>query len=443
MLDDVGGYYRFPTIRDDTVVFVSEDDLWTVPASGGVARRLTSGLGSASDPAISPNRNWIAFSGREEGPAEVFVMPFEGGQPRRVTFVGTAAIVVGWSPRGEIVYASDSGQPFQRITRLFAVSPEGGEPRELPTGPAVFISYGPGAGSVIARPSVEAAYWKRYRGGTTGDLWVDPNGDGDWRRLIKVQGNPSRPIWIGDRIYFISDHDGIGNLYSCDLYGRGLRQHTKHDDFYVRAASSDGKRIVYHAGADLFVFDPSDDHTRKIEVRYYSPRTQRNRKFIDAGKYLESYAPHPEGHMLALTTRGKIAAMGNWDGPVQQMGEPHAGRYRLARWLNDGKRIVAVSDAEGSEGLVILHMDALEAPERVTGMDLSRIVSMKVAPHADQVAIANVKNELILVDLPTKQWRVLDRSEYAPLWGFSRLAGWEMDRVRMVRHTAHVDHQAG
>src|SRR6266536_3260750 len=369
MPDGIGGYYRFPTIRDETVVFVSEDDLWTVSASGGIARRLTSGLGTASHPAISPDGNWIAFSGREEGPAEVFIMPFEGGQPRRVTFVGTAAIVVGWTPQGEVVYASDSGQPFLRMMRLFAVSREGGEPRELPTGPGVFISYGPGGGCVIARPSVEAAYWKRYRGGTTGDLWVDPTGDGDWRRLVKVQGNPSRPLWIRDRIYFISDHDGVGNLYSCDPYGQGLRQHTKHDDFYVRGAGSDGKRIVYHAGADLFGCDPSDDETRKIEVRYHSSRTQRNRKFIDAAKYLESYAPHSQGHMLALTTRGKIVAMGNFDGPAQQTGEPHAGRYRLARWLNDGKRIVAVSDAEGSEGLVILHMDALKAPERVTEMD--------------------------------------------------------------------------
>src|ERR671910_3288028 len=92
-MDQVGGYYRFPTIYEQTVVFVSEDDLWTAPARGGVVRRLTSGLGSASHPVISPDGDRIAFSGREEGPAEVFVMPFDGGQPRRVTFVGTPALV--------------------------------------------------------------------------------------------------------------------------------------------------------------------------------------------------------------------------------------------------------------------------------------------------------------------------------------------------------------
>ena len=171
--DEGSGYYRFPAIHEHTLVFVSEDDLWTVPASGGVARRLTSGLGTASNPVISPTGDRIAFSGREEGPAEVFVMPFEGGPPRRVTFVGTAAMVVGWTPRGDIIYASDSGQPFLRMMRLFSVSPESGLSSELPTGPAVFISYGSSGGCVIARPSVEAAYWKRYRGGTTGDLWID------------------------------------------------------------------------------------------------------------------------------------------------------------------------------------------------------------------------------------------------------------------------------
>src|SRR5438094_9092328 len=111
--------------------------------------------------------------------------------------------------------------------------------------------------------------------------------------------------------------------------------------------------------------------------------------------------------------------MGNWDGPVQQLGEPHAGRYRLARWLNDGRRIVAVSDAEGCEGLVILHTDEIKAPEHVTGMDLTRVVSMKVAPKVDQVAIATVKNEVVLVDLPAKEWRGGGRPAHAHVWGLS------------------------
>src|SRR5439155_7462784 len=151
-----------------------------------------------------------------------------------------------------------------------------------------------------------------------------PVGDGDWRRLIKLQGNPSRPMWIAGRIYFISDHGGVGNLYSCDPSGQNLRQHTEHDDFYVRGAGCDGKRIVYHAGADLFVFDPTDDQSRKLEVRYHSPRTQRNRKFIETDKYLESYAPHSQGHLLAADD----AREDRGDG---QLGRSSAAARRAAR----------------------------------------------------------------------------------------------------------------
>ena len=103
------------------------------------------------------------------------------------------------------------------------------------------------------------------------------------------------------------------------------------------------------------MFDPEANKTSRVDIRYHSPRTQRNRKFIDAARYLESYSPHPKGHMVALNTRGKIATLGNFDGAVQQIGEPNSGRYRLASWLHDGKRIVAVNDSEGRESLVVLN----------------------------------------------------------------------------------------
>src|SRR5204862_7520334 len=117
---------------------------------------------------------------------------------------------------------------------------------------------------------------------------------------------------------FLSDHEGVGNLYSCTTDGKELRRESKRDDFYARDAATDGKRIVYHAGADLYLFDPATGSDTKINVEYASPRTQRNRKFIDAAKYLESYALHPKGHVLAVTTRGRIATLGNWDGAGRQ-----------------------------------------------------------------------------------------------------------------------------
>jgi tricorn protease len=413
------GYYRFPTIFNDTVAFSSEDDLWCVPAGGGEARRLTSGLGSALHPAYSRDGKWLAFSGREEGPLEVFVMPADGGQPKRLTYLSAMFCdVVGWTNDGRIVFASTCAQPFNGMRTLFAVSPEGGTPEKLPTGPATYSSFGPAGETVIQRPSVEAAYWKRYHGGTAGDIWIDPTNSGAWRRLIKLEGNPSRPLWIGRRIYFISDHEGVGNLYSCTTAGQELTRHTDHRDFYVRNAATDGRRIVYHAGADLYLFDPDSNRAAKISVRYHSPRTQRNRKFIDAARWLESYAPHPQGHLLALTTRGKVVSMGNFDGPAQQLGEPNAGRYRLATWLHDGRRIVAVNDAEGRETLVVLDTSGLDAPIFLNGIDVSRVVGMKASPKSDQVLLSNVRNEIILVDLSTKQTKVIDRSEHSFIFGF-------------------------
>lgn len=414
------GYYRYPTIHQDTVVFVCEDDLWTVPASGGIARRLTSNPGQISHPALSPDGDWLAFTGRDEGHAEVYCMPAAGGPARRLTYLGADSQVIGWSPDGQsIIFASNAAQFFFRLYNLYALPREGGEPDRLPTGLAVSVSFGPNGGLVIGRNTTDLAHWKRYRGGRTGDLWIDPTGKGAWRRLIRLEGNVAKPLWVGERIYFVSDHEGIGNLYSCLPSGEDLRRHTHHAEYYVRQPATDGRRIVYHAGADLFVYDPADDEASPLAFEFHSPRVQRNRKFVDAARYLQDYSLHPEGHSVAITSRGQFFTMANWEKAVISHGEPNGVRYRLATWLHDGERLVVVSDAAGEERLEIHWADASRDPDRLDDLDTGRPVNLVTSPTKAQVALSNHRHELLLVDLEARTLQVLDRSRYNRIQGLS------------------------
>jgi tricorn protease len=419
-----------------------------VPATGGVARRLTTNLGISSHPALSPDGRQVAFIGREEGEAEVYVMPTAGGLARRLTYLGSFTMVLGWTPGGRIVIASDAGQPFSSLTMLYTVEPESGELERLPYGPAQAVSFGPAGQVVLGRRAADNARWKRYRGGQMGDIWIDPAGQGNFKRLLKkLNGNLVSPMWLGGRIYFLSDHEGISNIYSCTPQGKDLQRHTHHEPFYVRQPDTDGQRIVYRVGADLFLFDPAregagESVVQPIRIDYHSPRVQRNRKFVNAEEYLEYYRLHPAGHSLALTVRGHAFAMANWDGATFQYGQSRGVRYRLPEWLNDGKRLVMLSDASGEEVLEI-HPDAsLPAMdsklERLEGLDLGRALALKLSPRADALVLTNHRLELIYVDLAAKTSKVLDRSKHGQLSGID----WSLDG-KWVAYGFPTSHHTG
>ncbi|MBI3273153.1 MAG: PDZ domain-containing protein [Planctomycetes bacterium] len=419
------GYYRHATIHGDSIAFVCEDDLWTVPVTGGLARRLTTSPGMVSFPAYSPDGRQLAFTGRDDGPAEVYVMDAEGGPLRRLTWLGSMTQVVGWSPDGaELLFASDWRQPFRGYMHLHALPAAGGEPRALRHGPARAIARQPdGPGVVIGRNSGDPARWKRYRGGTAGTLWVDRRGDGSFAPLVPLKGNLASPMWLGPRIYFLSDHEGFANLYSSTPTGRDLRRHTHHEDFFARFPSTDGRRIAYQAGADLHVFDSADGTTRKVDVRLRSSRSERGRKFVSAGRHLEGFDLHPAGHSIACVSRGGAFSMPLWEGAPRRQGAPSKSRFRLLKWLPDGKRAVAVSDEGGEEGLVVFPAGAGEAPRRLPG-DFARPIDLAVAPAGpDRVALANQRQEVLLVDLASGQARVIEKSE----WGRIEGLAWSPD----------------
>ncbi|MDX9976169.1 MAG: peptidase, partial [FCB group bacterium] len=420
----IPGYYRYPTIHKDTVVFVCEDDLWAVSTEGGLAWRLTASLGAVSGPCYSPDGKWLAFAGRDEGPWEIYVMPAEGGEVRRLTYQGSQAAVAGWTPDGAyIVYASNTPEHGGRSRWLWRISPEGGAPERLAYGKTNHVSFGPEGGIVIGRNTGDPATWKRYRGGTAGQLWIDRIGDGKFEPLVPCEGNLTAPMWIGDRIYLISDHEGIGNLYSCTAAGEDLCRHTHHEEYYCRQPRTDGRRIVYHSGADLYVYDIEEESCARVQVDLRSPRTQRQRRFVDPSRFFQEYSLHPDGQALSIVVRGKLFTMANWEGAVLQHGVRDGVRYRLPEWLNDGQRIVAVADTDGEEALEIHARDGITPPERLSSLDIGRALGLAVSPTEDRLILWNHRHELLLVDLEEQSLRLIDTSPYERIRG----AAWSPD----------------
>ncbi len=414
------GYYRFPTICQDRIIFVAEDDLWTVPTIGGIAQRLTANLGETSQPVFSPCGKWIAFTGREEGMSEIYLMPSTGGPAKRLTWQGSPCAAVTWKDN-KIIYASLYASANSNW-ELFSIDLEGNQPERLPYGLARYISYGE-KGNVLGRNTGDLARWKRYRGGTAGVLWIDKTGEGYYEKLEPVKSNLSYPLWIKDRIYFVADEDGIGNIYSCTPDGGDVKQHTFHQEFYARNLQSDGINIVYHAGADLFVYNVEKNTNTKLDIHYASPLIQKNRKFVNPVDYVDECELSPDGGKIMLNSRGKLFTMGCWEGSVMQAGKLQGVRYRCNTWFNDKKRMLTVSDEGGIEHLEIHNIEDKNDVKVVEHEDMGRILRIYASPAKDDFAIINNRLEIKIYRAETGEITLIDKGLHANIGG----CDWSLD----------------
>jgi tricorn protease len=438
--DGGAGYLRFPTIAGDLVAFVTEDDLWTVPAAGGMARRLTANLSAVTRPVLSPDGRWLAFSSQDEHNPEVWSMPARGGPAERLTWLGADATPRGFTPDGRVLFITTARQPFSTLWHPWAVPPEGGVAEPLPYGPARDVAFGPRGEVVLGRNTADPARWKRYRGGTVGRLWVDRAGRGTFQPLLpELEGNLASPMWVGTRVAFLSDHEGVGNLYSCRPDGTDLRRHTDHDDYYARWAATDGRRVVYQCGADIWLWEPGQDAAHRVPVELGSPRVQRRRRFVPASANLAELDVHPAGHSVALVARGKPFTMPLWEEAVRQLGEPQGVRYRLPVWLGDGSALALVSDASAEDGLEV-HQAEEGGARALAVTGLGRVVDLAPSPDGARLAVANHRHELMVVEVADGTSRPLDHSPGGELDGLA----WSPDgkylaySCAMTRHTRSI-----
>ncbi|CAN5297757.1 S41 family peptidase [soil metagenome] len=423
----MGKYLRFPSVAGDAVAFVAEYDVWLAGRAGGRAWRLTADRAPVAGTRLSPDAGLVAFTSRRDGAPEVHVVPVEGGPSRRLTHWGDEyARVIGWTGEGQVLAISAVGQPFRSRTWAYAVSLDGGPAERLEYGPVTGLAPGPGGALVLGvnQSRRSGAAWKRYRGGTAGKLWIDRTGGGQFHRLCaELDGQLEDPAWVGDRVVFLSDHEGCGNVYSCTASGGALWRHTDHDDFYARAAGSDGHRVVYQRAGQLWLLDElaPDSQPRRLDISLGGPRTARAATPVEVGEHLGALAADRTGRASAIEVRGTIHWLTHRDGPVRALAATPGVRARLPRVLGadpGSPAVVWVTDADGDDALEVGAVGE-SAPCRLGAGQLGRVLDLAAAPGGANLAAASHDGRVLLIDVASGAVRTVDRSDSGDAGGLS------------------------
>ncbi|MCB5275212.1 hypothetical protein BJG92_02760 [Arthrobacter sp. SO5] len=380
-------YFRFPHLHGDLVTFVAENDVWIAPLGGGRAWRVSSLQLPARNPRFTPDGKRLVWTVVQGTAPEVVTADVDGGGYRQLSYFGHSSTrVKGFTPAGDVVVTSAFRQSDSRLTYAYSLPVDGGWAKELPFGPVESVAFGPVLGderpvvlaSVLSR---EPAWWKRYRGGTAGKLWIDGDGNGEFERLAaELDGNLTDPMWVGGRIAFLSDHEGYGNLYSVLPDGKDLRRHTDHEDFYVRHAATDGRRVVFEAAGELWLLPDLDSEAIRLEISLGSASQARRAAPLKASRHLGDVAPDRTGGSSAVEAHGTLHWLRHKDGPSRVLEATPGVRARLPRPFGEG-RIAYVADHDGVEALYLKSVAAPVPGGHLPGGDLTGGDQAAAAPQ--------------------------------------------------------------
>ncbi|MFH8985056.1 S41 family peptidase [Streptomyces varsoviensis] len=404
-----GGYLRYPHLSGDHICFVAEDDLWVAPlvAAGGRAERawrLTVDRTRVGHPRFSPDGRQIAYTTWRSLDPEIMLAPVAGGPARRLTYWGsTDTRVCGWSPDGHVLAVSSHGQPFSYFSWAYSVPTDGSPGGRLPWGPVADIAVADIDGErrtllLAGKPPHEPAAWKRYRGGAMGRMWLHGT-----RLVPEVYGHLDSVMFVDGRIAFLSDHEGVGNLYSCLPDSSDLRRHTDHADFYARHAATDGSRVVYQCAGELWLVDDFSPAgaPRRLDVRLGGPRAGRRSYQIPAASHVNSVSVDTTGRASAVCVRGSLYWLTHRDGPARTIADTPGVRVRLPEILGSRGQVAYVTDAEGEDAIEIAHLPRASGagePRRLAAGRLGRVHELVAAPDGERLAVASHDGRLLLVD---------------------------------------------
>lgn len=350
-----------PTISDNQIAFVYAEDLWIANVDGSNPRRLTVDEGVESNPVLSPDGKLIAFSAEYDGNTDVFVVPVEGGIPKRLTWHPGGDLVRGFTPDGKsVLFISQRSIHTGRYFQLFTVPVNGGFPKQLEIPNAFHASYSPD-GQYMAYTPIPDPFnqWKNYRGGTISTIWIFSLNDHSVVTVPKPEGgcNDTKPLWIGETVYFLSDRYGEFNLFSFDKKSGEIKQLTNFTDFPITNISTNGKRIILEQAGYLHTYDVGIKSPQKLTVGIATDLQELRQRFVGGDRYVRSAGISPSGARAVFGFRGEIVTVPAEKGDPRNITETIGAHEKYPAWSPDGKSIAYFTDESGEYLLAIKSQD--------------------------------------------------------------------------------------
>jgi tricorn protease len=407
-----------PDILGDLVTFASEGDIWVGSIQAGRAHRLTSDLAEKSNPRFSPDGKWIAFTGGYDGGQDVYLIPIDGGTPKRLTYDPYGVAVEGWTRDSQrVLFRSKRENPAFRH-RLYTVGIEGGLPKALPMEKAAQGSYSPdGSKLAFARLALESHHWKRYHGGEANAIWIIDLAHGGYKRIDATDVNEQYPAWARDGLYYVSEVEGSANLWKYDPSSGARKRLTNHQGLDVRSVATDGKRVVYAWGYELFVYDPATQKEQRIDFSLPSDHIHARATTVPLA--VSGFDLGPTGKRVLLESRGQLFSIGAEKGEARAIAPKLGSDSHGVTWSPDGARLAFISDRSGEENVWLVDSTPGAKPTQLTTFEGMRLDTLTWTPDSKGLVFEDVAQRLWLVDVATKKLTKVAENDQSGFSGFS------------------------